>query len=699
MQGEERPIALPVQHSEIDQKLKQCHQWITWRYEKRGKKFTKVPYQPSGIPASTTKPETWSSFDDVTDPFAVGDKGFDGIGFVFSPDDGLVGIDIDDCIDADGNWNELATKTVEEVGGFIELSPSGRGLHIITESELAKAHVDHDIGLEIYDRGRYFTVSGHPVNGHRAVQPSDLTSLIDRHFGSDNQITAPAGASLENYKAPADMTDEQVRAMLKLLDPDGSGYGGWLEVGMALHHQYGGGYLGMEIWDEWSQRSQDYDEQEIERKWPSFASTLDRTPVTLATVIKRAKDARDLLVEKKKEKAGEAQAAQLEAETLPDLDFMSIPQREWVLGNRLLGSYITATFAPGGVSKSTFSLVSAVAVATGRDLTGEGLRKRGPVWVINDEDDEIEIQRRLAGISILFSIPWSEIRANVYVTSGYGHPYLIARRDKDYNIVTTPNVDKIIEEIKRKEIVYLVADPLITMHEGSENDNNEIQKAVDSFKKIASETGVAIELVHHTRKSGGGDSEAHAGDAEAGRGASALKDASRIAVTLARMSKTTAKENEIDWEIGRRLVRLDQGKGNFALPDEQASWFKLHSVAIGNGDEVGVPAPFDFQAASAAKQVKQAAEKAAEIEQWRIDIVGQMTSDRIPMRSKLAPRMEPVWGLKDRAVRDRIPQTLPYDEKNGVEVQLMDSAYRVWLEQDGDDKRGTVYVVREEIES
>jgi RecA-family ATPase len=258
--------------------------------------------------------------------------------------------------------------------------------------------------------------------------------------------------------------------------------------------------------------------------------------------------------------------------------------------------YITAMFAPGGVSKSMFSLLSAVSVASGKPYTGETVHRQGKVWVINNEDDEPEQLRRLAGIVKHHKVD-NSVLDNISLSCGYGNPYVTSTVDKEGNVVHHPNAKKIIAEAKANNVNYIIIDPFISTHQSDKNDNNSIQKVVDVLKHVAKEANVAIELVHHTRKAtGGSNSEDHAGNADAGRGASSLKDACRVIATLARISQKNAKDQSIDYEHeGRFLVRLDSGKGNYSGPPESAEWFKQVSVDVGNGDTVGPHEMFDME--------------------------------------------------------------------------------------------------------
>lgn len=120
--------------------------------------------------------------------------------------------------------------------------------------------------------------------GWRRVSGSTHAALVTSAGADEN--------ALLSYKKPLDTKVEDIREALEYLSPD-DGYDRWREVGMALHHQFGGSDEGLELWDAWSQASTAYDRTEIEEKWPSFSETPDgRSPVTVATLFKYANDAR-----------------------------------------------------------------------------------------------------------------------------------------------------------------------------------------------------------------------------------------------------------------------------------------------------------------------------------------------------------------------------------------------------------------------
>ncbi len=91
---------------------------------------------------------------------------------------------------------------------------------------------------------------------------------------------------------------------------------------------------------------------------------------------------------------------------------------------------------------------------------------------------------------------------------------------------------------------------------------------------------IAIDTPHHARKGANGP-----GNADAGRGASSMKDAARLVYTLARMTPEEAQALGIAEKERRYLIRMDSGKVNIAPPLDEAKWFRLVGVPLGNATE------------------------------------------------------------------------------------------------------------------
>ena len=76
-------------------------------------------------------------------------------------------------------------------------------------------------------------------------------------------------------------------------------------------------------------------------------------------------------------------------------DEAAIPPRGWLLGNAMCRGFISGNVAQGGVGKTALAIARALALATGRPLTGEHVFQRCRVLVVSLEDDIDELRRRV----------------------------------------------------------------------------------------------------------------------------------------------------------------------------------------------------------------------------------------------------------------------------------------------------------------
>ena len=142
---------------------KRC--WVTHR--------SKVPMTPGSIFARSNDPATWRDFSTACRAAAVGNV--DGVGFMFDGT-GIAGIDLDHCI-TDGVLEPWAAEIVPACAGtYIEVSPSGTGLHIFGLATVGTGR--RRDGVEVYDRGRYFTVTGDRW-GDAPLKLADIQAVVD----------------------------------------------------------------------------------------------------------------------------------------------------------------------------------------------------------------------------------------------------------------------------------------------------------------------------------------------------------------------------------------------------------------------------------------------------------------------------------------------------------------------------------------
>jgi hypothetical protein len=220
------PHTLAPKFENIPVELRAMRRWIVWMHTWKDKeqKFAKVPYSPTtGANASSTDSTTWGTFEEAVAAYTVsqakGDPNdtFDGVGFVFTGTP-YMGVDQDHVLSADGVLTPEATRIVSELDTYTEVSPSGTGVKSFIKAR--KPGTDWSkitgLGLEMYDSGRYFTMTGHHVLStpaepqERQVQVDALYSrvLAARAKPKSASTTTPTPTS---GSAPAMSDDELVK--------------------------------------------------------------------------------------------------------------------------------------------------------------------------------------------------------------------------------------------------------------------------------------------------------------------------------------------------------------------------------------------------------------------------------------------------------------------------------------------------------
>lgn len=163
--------------------------------------------------ASSTDKTTWRSYDEAYKAWLDNEWSFAGVGRVIRAEEDLVGVDLDKCLDPEtGDLTPWATATIDRLGSYAEISPSGTGVKIwIKAPTITRAHVKP--GLEIYPRGRYFTVTGLALSdGTIANRDEELAEIISEEFPRVDRNRTP-------YDAPRralDLLDYLERANVEI---------------------------------------------------------------------------------------------------------------------------------------------------------------------------------------------------------------------------------------------------------------------------------------------------------------------------------------------------------------------------------------------------------------------------------------------------------------------------------------------------
>jgi hypothetical protein len=178
--------------------MRQYVLWISRPSAARPGKTDKITINPfTGKAHDAHDPSIWMSYTDAQALLATGIG--TGIGIVLTDNDPLFCVDIDNALQSDGRWSPLANELCRYFAGcFIEVSHSGRGLHIIGSTTTPVEHRTRDVhnaGLELYTRLRFIAFGSQGTGSMSHIADTQLNWLIATYF--------PPATSVK----PADWTD------------------------------------------------------------------------------------------------------------------------------------------------------------------------------------------------------------------------------------------------------------------------------------------------------------------------------------------------------------------------------------------------------------------------------------------------------------------------------------------------------------
>jgi hypothetical protein len=216
-------VALPIRQEGIPTALHDLPQSVNWQYvlHSDAKKWTKVPRNPSnGYQASATDPQTWGTLESAVARYESG--AVDGIGFVVTPDDPYVGIDVDDCRNPlSGEIAPWVLDWITRFASYTEISPSGTGVRIWIEADsllpggkYGRRTYVGNLGIEVYGAERYLTVTGHRLSGSPATIEPRQEVLVEFLTAVGIVDDEPRSRSADTPRTPP-LSDETVLRLAK----------------------------------------------------------------------------------------------------------------------------------------------------------------------------------------------------------------------------------------------------------------------------------------------------------------------------------------------------------------------------------------------------------------------------------------------------------------------------------------------------
>lgn len=231
--GEPKPAKIPY-NPNVKYKRKE-----NWQPVKNAKGNIDPEYSGAAMPNNVN---TWGTYEASIKAMESGI--FNGLGVMFL--NNLCGIDIDGCIENDTLIGP-AKDIINTMDSYTEYSPSGTGIHILFYGKINNDKKfykkNSKLGIEIYDKGRFFTFTGRTLNDKKVEERTNLVEKVQLEYmlkedktkasGNQNKASSPLSLSDSEIIRKATMA-KNGRMFQKLWSGDFSDYGSQSEADLAL---------------------------------------------------------------------------------------------------------------------------------------------------------------------------------------------------------------------------------------------------------------------------------------------------------------------------------------------------------------------------------------------------------------------------------------------------------------------------------
>ena len=583
--------------------LRHLPAWLVWRFEQdEGEpKPRKVPHYVAGgrrhgAHGRDEDRQRLTTFDAARAWAAR--RGFDGVGFAPLPEFGIVALDFDNCVDADGLLPEVENLVA---GTYAEWSPSGRGVRAFLQGSLGNhKSASEPFGFETFSTKGFVTFTGNRLESVEllgtaqtvAPVPAALRAYCETRFG--RRDADPFDDDPLMADGPIGLTESQILEALDVLDPD-LPHAQWLGVGMALHHETDGD--GFELWQEWSEQGDKYPgEDALRRRWESFGAAGGRK-ITARSLVKLANEngARVGLGESSVASAEDfdaaAQSPAPEPKAKPQRfavqaahEFADGPPPRWLVKGLVPEAELVIVFGPPGSGKSFLVFDIAACIARGLLWRGLKVRQGRVVWIAAEGAGGF--RNRLQAYARHNELALEDLGIGVIPAA----PNFLLKDD-------ALDVAKAVLAFGGADLVVVDTTAQVTPG-ANENSSEDMGKCLAHCKGIHRATGATVLLVHHSGK-----------DADRGaRGWSGLKGAADAELEVIRAP------------AGRALHNSKQKDGE----DGQVWGFDLEVVPVGV-DEDGdvVDSCVVVEAAAPAQGTKPAGKRRGVWEQRVLDVLAE----------------------------------------------------------------------------
>ena len=540
--------------------MKASKRWLVWTAKKQ-------PFYPNGQPRHgklDTEEDIHSLGTYGTACAAVinGNGRFSGVGFALGPDgtgNYWQGIDLDDL-----SAEELREYAVS-LPGYVETSPSGKGLHAIGYGKHFAAFRS-EAGVEAYSAGRYFTVT------HNVLHDAPLTCLAGtvENYSAwlENYRRSEANRSRGVISIDPRIISELRSALHHMRSDD---YDLWTRMGHALHEL---GQVGRGLWMEWSSTSDKFNATKASKKWDGFHPSRTGYQAVFAEAqrqgwINPSSNAAQLpRVATTTNESGLELLGRLciNWNTPDDVD---VPD---LIADLIADEDVTLLGGHGGVGKSFIALQMACAVALGGDVLGHNARQ-SRVLYYSAEDGRKRLTRRLRSMEKQFGYDAENLRANLKVIDAseleplYGETVEPNSDGKRFVKLLGPRADfaSLQKMVEAFDPQLVVIDGASDTFDGNEIVRREVRAFIKMLRRVhpARKVGVLL-LVHIDRSSARG----HASNDDGYAGSTAWHNSCRRRIFLQHeVKKSKDDSGEVTVTEERFVLRVMKNQDGQPAPD------------------------------------------------------------------------------------------------------------------------------------
>jgi RecA-family ATPase len=183
-------------------------------------------------------------------------------------------------------------------------------------------------------------------------------------------------------------------------------------------------------------------------------------------------------------------------------DTIAVPEREWLVRDRIPVRQPTLFSGEGAVGKSLVVLHLLAATALGRDWLGL-LPEPGPAWYIGAEDDARELHIRLSAIQRYYGVTYAElIAAGFRMLSLFGEDAVLATPNRLAIVEPTELYHQIFEQAGDEKPRCIALDASADLFGGDEINRVQVRQFIGLLRRLAGVTDGALLLLSHPSLTG-----------------------------------------------------------------------------------------------------------------------------------------------------------------------------------------------------